>query len=127
MNAPVLRCPLHLPPWQALLAGHDHNLQVMHKPGTGYVQVTSGAGSRLSSSEFQGTEDSLFQAAVNGALLAAAGLLCGVRSFMQDESGTRWGRAGLERASWFVPLPPGWQQPHVAVRRLRSLADPQAL
>jgi hypothetical protein len=52
---------------QAYFCGHDHNLQLLHKPGTGYHHVTSGAGS-LVRPEFFGRKHSLFQHGGNGEL-----------------------------------------------------------
>ncbi|EFN52564.1 hypothetical protein CHLNCDRAFT_32423 [Chlorella variabilis] len=50
---------------QAYLCGHDHNLQLLHKPGTGYWHVTSGGGSRVGP-KFRGTKHALFQHGGNG-------------------------------------------------------------
>jgi tartrate-resistant acid phosphatase type 5 len=50
---------------QAYFAGHDHNLQHLHDPDSGYHHITSGAGSSIGSG-FYGNKHSPFQWPGNG-------------------------------------------------------------
>lgn len=57
---------------QAYFAGHDHNLQHLHNPESGYHHVTSGAGSSIGH-HFYGHKNSPFQYGGNGFVAVEVG------------------------------------------------------
>ena len=57
---------------QAYFAGHDHNVQHLHDPATGYHHITSGAGSDIGH-RFYGTDNSPFQFAGNAFVAVEVG------------------------------------------------------
>jgi tartrate-resistant acid phosphatase type 5 len=57
----------------AYFNGHDHNLQHIAPTSVGYVQVTSGAGSKTAGDDWFGTQDSPFQWGYNGFVAVTMG------------------------------------------------------